>query len=316
VKARGGTVAAQNQPSTATSADTAGAAQRASDDRRSSVHAEPERGEAGNQRGVAFRQCHDITVYPQLGLAGGACEGHGFLLDVSNPGGARSSRRRRRFKLLVLALGDVQQRRNEDPVLDEWGGGGAAKCRAGDPKEFGADAIFTIGPDKKLHFQSYYKLPSIQTDKENCVAHNGSLIPIPGRDVMIQARYQGGISVFDFTDPKHPFEIAYFDRGPIQPDRFSMGGSWSAYWYNGQIISSEIARGLDVADMVPTQYVSQNEIDAAKTVHLDQLNVQGSAEAGVAAELLALQGVRGPARAQQVSVVVAHRGCPAEYFAG
>ncbi|HEY2162747.1 MAG TPA: hypothetical protein VGH04_02095, partial [Gemmatimonadaceae bacterium] len=157
---------------------------------------------------------------------------------------------------------------------DEWGGGGAPKCRAGDPKEFGADAIFTI-EDRKLKFQSYYKLPSIQTDKENCVAHNGSLIPIPGRDVMIQAWYQGGISVFDFTDAKHPKEIAYFDRGPIDSTRFSMGGSWSAYWYNGSIVSSEIARGLDVAELVPTEFVTQNEIDAAETVHWDQLNVQG-----------------------------------------
>jgi hypothetical protein len=157
---------------------------------------------------------------------------------------------------------------------DEWGGGGAPKCRVGDPLEFGADAIFTI-ENRKLKFQSYYKLPSIQTDKENCVAHNGSLIPIPGRDVMIQGWYQGGISVFDWTDPKHPKEIAYFDRGPIDSTRFTMGGSWSAYWYNGQIISSEIARGMDVAELVPTEFLSQNEIDAAKTVHWDQLNAQG-----------------------------------------
>jgi hypothetical protein len=275
VKARGGTVAPQNQPSTATSADTAAvrAGLQAIVDRQFTPN--PNAPKPGISAESPFRQCHDITVYPQLGLAGGACEGHGFLLDVSNPAAP--------VRLDAVADSNFSYWHsatfnNDGTKLlfsDEWGGGGAPKCRAGDPKEFGADAIFTIGPDKKLHFQSYYKLPSVQTDKENCVAHNGSLIPIPGRDVMIQAWYQGGISVFDFTDPKHPFEIAYFDRGPIDSTRFSMGGSWSAYWYNGQIVSSEIARGLDVADLVPTQYVSQNEIDAAKTVHWDQLNVQG-----------------------------------------
>src|SRR6185436_6953875 len=129
--------------------------------------------------------------------------------------------------------------------------------------------------NKNLVFHSYYKLSAPQTDKENCVAHNGSLIPIPGRDVMIQAWYQGGISVFDWSDAKHPVEIAFFDRGPIDSTRFSMGGSWSVYWYNGSIVSSEIARGLDVAELVPSQYVSQNEIDAAKTIHMDYLNAQG-----------------------------------------
>jgi hypothetical protein len=275
VKARGGTVAAQNAPSTATPADTAAlrAGLQAIVDRQFTPN--PNAPKPGISAESPFRQCHDITVYPALGIAGGACEGHGFLLDVSNPAAP--------VRLDAVADSNFSYWHsatfNNDGTKmlfsDEWGGGGAPKCRAGDPKEFGADAIFTIGADRKLHFQSYYKLPSIQTDKENCVAHNGSLIPIPGRDVMIQAWYQGGISVFDFTDPKHPFEMAYFDRGPIDSTRFSMGGSWSAYWYNGQIISSEIARGLDVADLVPTQFVSQNEIDAAKTVHWDQLNVQG-----------------------------------------
>jgi hypothetical protein len=274
VRARGGTPAATNAPSTATSADTAAL--------RSSLQAIVDRQYRPNPNapvpGVTdispFRQCHDITVYPSLGLAGGACEGHGFLLDISNPIAP--------VRLDAVADSNFSYWHsatfNNDGTKilfsDEWGGGGAAKCRAGDPKEFGADAIFTI-ENRKLKFQSYYKLPSIQSDKENCVAHNGSLIPIPGRDVMIQAWYQGGISVFDFTDPKRPQEIAFFDRGPIDSTRFSSGGSWSAYWYNGQIISSEIARGLDVAELVPTEFVSQNEIDAAKTVHWDQLNAQG-----------------------------------------
>jgi hypothetical protein len=157
---------------------------------------------------------------------------------------------------------------------DEWGGGGGPKCRKSDPKEWGADAIFTI-ENGKMVFQSYYKMSAPQTSQENCVAHNGSMIPIPGRDVMVQAWYQGGISVFDFTDAKNPKEIAFFDRGPADSTKMAMGGSWSVYWYNGSIVSSEIARGLDVAELTPSQFLSQNEIDAAKTVHLDYLNAQG-----------------------------------------
>ena len=157
---------------------------------------------------------------------------------------------------------------------DEWGGGGGPKCRATDPKEWGADAIFTI-VDGKLHFQSYYKLPAAQTDKENCVAHNGSMIPIPGRDVMVQSWYQGGISVFDWTDPTHPREIGFFDRGPMDSTQMVGAGSWSAYWYNGVIVSSEIARGMDIFALQPSGFISQNEIDAAKTVHFDEFNTQG-----------------------------------------
>jgi len=220
------------------------------------------------------RQCHDITVYPSIGLAGGACEGHGFLIDIKDPVNPR------RIDAVAdsnFAYWHSATFNNDGTKLlfsDEWGGGGAPKCRATDKKEWGSDAIFTI-ENGKLKFGSYYKLPAAQTDKENCVAHNGSLIPIPGRDVMVQAWYQGGISVFDWSDAKHPQEIAFFDRGPVDSTRFSMGGSWSVYWYNGSIVSSEIARGLDVAELVPSQYVSQNEIDAAKTVHLDYLNAQG-----------------------------------------
>jgi hypothetical protein len=157
---------------------------------------------------------------------------------------------------------------------DEWGGGGQPKCRATDRKEWGADAIFTL-TNRQLQFQSYYKMPAPQTPQENCVAHNGSLIPIPGRDVMVQAWYQGGISVFDFTDAAHPREIAYFDRGPVDSTHMAMGGSWSVYWYNGSIVSSEIARGLDIFELQPSAFISQNEIDAAKSVHMDYLNAQG-----------------------------------------
>jgi hypothetical protein len=157
---------------------------------------------------------------------------------------------------------------------DEWGGGGQPKCRATDPKEWGSDAIFEI-VNGKMQFRSYYKLPAVQTSLENCVAHNGSLVPVPGRDIMAQGWYQGGISIFDFTDARHPTEIAYQDRGPLDSTRFTMGGSWSAYWYNGGIVSSEIARGLDAMELVPSRYLTQNEIDAAKTVTLSYFNAQG-----------------------------------------
>jgi hypothetical protein len=156
---------------------------------------------------------------------------------------------------------------------DEWGGGLGARCRPNDPNKWGADAIFRL-KDDKLSMASYYKLSAAQGDTENCVAHNGSLIPVPGRDIEVQAWYQGGVSVMDFTDATHPFEIAYFDRGPIDPKMLVLGGEWSAYWYNGSIYGSEIARGLDVFELTPTKFLTQNEIDAAKTVHVPDLNVQ------------------------------------------
>ena len=220
-------------------------------------------------------QCHDITVYPAIGLAGGACEGYGLLIDIRDP-------------VRPVRIGAVADSNfsywhsatfNNDgtKVLfsDEWGGGGGPKCRATDKPQWGADAIFTIDAAKKMNFQSYYKLSAPQTPLENCVAHNGSLIPIPGRDVMIQAWYQGGLSVFDWTDPKRPTEIAYFDRGPADSARATMAGSWSVYWYNGVIVSSEILRGLDILELTPNAMLTQNEIDAAKTVRLEYLNAQG-----------------------------------------
>ena len=218
-------------------------------------------------------QCHDITVYPAIGLAGGACGGYGLLLDirdVSHPkriGAVADSN----FSFWHSATFN-----NDGTKLlftDEWGGGGQPRCRATDKYEWGADAIFTLSGDT-MRFQSYYKMPAPQTPNENCVAHNGSLIPIPGRDVMVQAWYQGGISVFDWTDAAHPKEIAYYDRGPMDSTKFVGAGSWSAYWYNGYIVSSEIARGLDILELQPSGFLSQNEIDAAKLVHFDYLNVQ------------------------------------------
>jgi hypothetical protein len=220
-------------------------------------------------------QCHDITVYPAIGLAGGACEGYGFLLDIRDP--VRPNR--------IGAVSDsnfsywhsATFNNTGSKILfsDEWGGGSQAKCRATDKPEWGADAIFTISKDRTMEFQGYYKLPAPQTAAENCVAHNGSLIPIPGRDIMAQAWYQGGISVFDWTNPKRPKEIAFFDRGPVDPTRIESGGYWSTYWYNGYIVGSEMARGLDIFELRPSAFISENEIAAAKTVKFNYLNTQG-----------------------------------------
>jgi hypothetical protein len=220
-------------------------------------------------------QCHDITVYPSIGYAGGACEGYGLLLDIHDP--VRPTRIDAAADSNFSYWHSATFSNDGTKVLfsDEWGGGGAPKCRSTDPKEWGADALFTIDASHKMHFQGYYKMPAAQTPQENCVAHNGSLIPIPGRDVMVQAWYQGGLSVFDWTDPKHAVEIGYFDRGPIDGTRMAMAGSWSVYWYNGVIVSSEIARGLDVLELTPNPMLTANEIDAAKTVHMDYLNAQG-----------------------------------------
>ena len=218
-------------------------------------------------------QCHDITVYPAINRAGGACEGYGLLLDISdvtNPvrlDAAADSN---------FAYWHSATFNNEGTTVlfsDEWGGGGAPKCRATDRPEWGANAIFTVA-NGKMTFQSYYKMPAAQTQFENCVAHNGSLVPVPGRDIMVQAWYQGGISVFDFTDPANPVEIAFFDRGPVNATEMGNGGAWSTYWYNGYIVSSEIARGLDLLELTPSGLLSQNEIDAAKSVELEYFNAQ------------------------------------------
>jgi hypothetical protein len=224
------------------------------------------------QRG-APTQCHDITVYPAIGLAGGACAGYGLLLDirdVKNP-------------VRVGAVADENfsfwhsATFNNDGTkvlfTDEWGGGTQPRCRDTDKMEWGANALFTL-ENNVMTFKSYFKMPAAQTANENCVAHNGSLIPIPGRDVMVQAWYQGGISILDWTDIEHPIEIAYHDRGPMDDTKLVSAGSWSVYWYNGLIVSSEIARGLDIFALTPSRHITQNEIDAANTVRFEQLNVQ------------------------------------------
>ena len=220
-------------------------------------------------------QCHDITLFPAIGLAGGACEGYGLLLDINDPTNPKR----------VAAVADSNfsywhsATFNNDGTkvlfTDEWGGGSAPKCRVDDPMQWGANAIFSIGPDRQMRFRSYYKLPAAQTPQENCVAHNGSMIPVPGRDIMVQSWYQGGISIFDWTNAEQPFEIAFHDRGPIDASRMEMGGSWSVYWYNGLIVNSEIARGLDIFELEPSEHLSANEIAAAKSVRMDYLNAQG-----------------------------------------
>ena len=218
-------------------------------------------------------QCHDITVYSAIGLAAGACSGNGILLDIKDPVHPKRVDAVNDPNYSYWHSASFSNDGKKVVFTDEWGGGLGARCRATDPNKWGADAVFSL-EDSKLKFASYYKMPAAQTDTENCVAHNGSLIPIPGRDVEVQAWYQGGISVMDFTDAEHPVEIAYFDRGPIDPKMLVLGGDWSAYWYNGHIYASEIARGLDVFELTPTRFLTQNEIDAAKTVRVGELNVQ------------------------------------------
>jgi hypothetical protein len=230
-------------------------------------------GGPGTRPNTGPNQCHDITVYPDIGLAGGACGGYGLLLnihEVTNP-------------LRIDQVADINMSfwhsatfsNDGTKVLftDEWGGGGQPRCRDTDKPEWGANALFAI-ENGKMQFKSYYKIPAPQTTLENCVAHNGSLIPIPGREVMVQGWYQGGISVFDWTDPARPREIAFFDRGPVDGTRMIMGGSWSVYWYNGLIVNSEIARGLDIYELLPSGLITQNELDAARTVRFDYLNAQ------------------------------------------
>ena len=227
----------------------------------------------GAEKAADTNQCHDITVYPAIGLAAGACSGNGILLDIKDPVHPKRLDAVNDPNYSYWHSASFSNDGSKVVFTDEWGGGLGARCRPTDPNKWGADAIFRL-KDSKLNLASYYKLPAAQGDTENCVAHNGSLIPVPGRDIEVQAWYQGGISIMDFTDPNQPFEIAYFDRGPIDPKSLVLGGDWSAYWYNGNIYGSEIARGLDVFELTPTKFLSQNEIDAAKTVQVAELNVQ------------------------------------------
>ncbi|WP_161965062.1 LVIVD repeat-containing protein [Ornithinimicrobium cerasi] len=219
--------------------------------------------------------CHDITAYPEIGLAAGACQGNGILIDISDPADP----------VRIDAVADPNfaywhsANFNNDGTTvmftDEWGGGTGARCAPAHRTSWGANALFSIdrsGPTPKMVFESYYKLPAAQTNAENCVAHQANILPVPGRDVVIQAWYQGGMSLFDMTDPGNPFEIGYWDRGSITTPLLALGGFWSSYWYNGNVFGSEIARGLDVMEVTPTDQLTVNELAAAKTVQLEEHN--------------------------------------------
>ncbi|MFA4893496.1 LVIVD repeat-containing protein [Brevundimonas sp.] len=233
----------------------------------------------GGRAGIASQntsqtnQCHDITVYPDIGLAAGACSGNGILLDISDP--QNPTRVSDIFDPDMAYWHSATFNNAGDKVVftDEWGGGIGARCRAEDPSTWGANMVATI-ENRTLRGRAFHKLPSAQPDDQNCVAHNGMIIPVPGRDLMVQAWYQGGVSVMDFTDPTKPFEIAYFDRGPVETGKLFVAGSWSAYWLNGRIWSSEIARGLDVLKLVPGPNLSAAEIAAAESVRADTINPQ------------------------------------------
>ncbi len=217
----------------------------------------------GTQRTRATDHCHDITVFPELNLAAGACSGNGILFDISDP---LNPERIDEVTDPSFAYWHSSTFSNEgDKVIftDEWGGGTRPRCRASDPLEWGANAIYEI-VDGKLEFRSYYKMPAPQTEQENCVAHNGSIIPVPGRDIFVQAWYQGGISIKDFTDPSNAEEIAFFARGPIDEEALVAGGFWSAYWHQGRIYATELARGMDVFALTAGEVLSENEIAAAK----------------------------------------------------
>jgi hypothetical protein len=229
------------------------------------------------EKPVDTNQCHDITVYSAIGLAAGACSGNGILLDIKDPVHPKRVDAVNDPNYSYWHSASFSNDGTKVVFTDEWGGGIQPRCRTTDPNKWGADAIFNL-KDDKLSLASYYKMPAAQTETENCVAHNGSLVPVPGRDIEVQAWYQGGISVMDFTDAAHPFEIGYFDRGPIDAKTLVLGGDWSAYWYNGYIYGSEIARGLDVFKLTPSKFLTQNEIDAANLVQFSELNVQNQSQ--------------------------------------
>jgi uncharacterized protein (DUF305 family) len=217
----------------------------------------------GTQRTAPTDHCHDITVFPALKLAAGACSGNGILFDISDP---MNPKRIDAVTDTTFAYWHSATFNNDGTKViftDEWGGGGRPRCKASDPKTWGANAIYDI-VDGKLVFRAHYKMPAPQSDKENCVAHNGSIIPVPGRDLFAQAWYQGGLSVMDFTDSANPKEIAYFDRGPIDMKQMVLGGYWSVYWYNGHIYGTEISRGIDVFALEPGEHLTEAEIAAAK----------------------------------------------------
>jgi hypothetical protein len=241
----------------------------------------------GGQSVSQSSQCHDITSYPEIGLAAGACQGDGILLDISDPVNPKRIANATDANFAYWHSATFNNDGTKVVFTDEWGGGTSARCtptftsqgqQRTTPTSWGANAIFDVvtaaDGSKSLAFRSYYKVPNIQTAQENCVAHNGSLIPIPGRDVMAQAWYQGGVSVWDFTNSSQPQEIAFFDRGPMHATQLQTSGTWSAYWYNGFLFGSEIGRGFDAYGLLSSPDVSANEIEAASEWQLGRFNAQ------------------------------------------
>ena len=230
------------------------------------------------------RNCHDVTAYPAMHLLAGACASYGLLVDISNPEKPvrLDARADTNFSLWHTAV--FSNDGSKVVFTDEWGGGTGPMCQATSMLEMGGNTTLTISKDKKFTQHSYFKIPSAQTAQENCVSHNGGLVPVPGRDIMVQGWYQGGVDVIDFTDPDHPFEIAFFDRGPVDPpgdttnasgrSRYTIGGSWGAYYWNGLVYSSELARGFDILELQPTDKLSANELAAAKLVKFVEYNPQ------------------------------------------
>jgi len=236
------------------------------------------------------RNCHDVTAYPSVGLLAGACGSYGLLVDISNPEkpvrlDARSDTN---FSLWHTAV--FSNDGSKVVFTDEWGGGTSPMCQANSMMEMGGNTILSIDANRKFKQHAYFKIPTAQMAEENCVSHNGGLIPVPGRDIMVQGWYQGGVSVMEFTDHDHPKELAYFDRGSIdpprpvdmplpggpgsRPQRGTIGGSWGAYWWNGYLYSSEMDRGFDIFELLPSEHLSANEIAAAKLVKWSEYNPQ------------------------------------------
>lgn len=227
----------------------------------------------GTQSTSTTTGCHDITVYPHFDIAAGACSGNGIIMDISDP--ANPTRVSAMESENFAFWHNATFTNDADAIVfgDEWGGGGQARCRPSDPETWGASMITDLATDGSMEAISYFKIPSFQSDTENCVAHNGNLVPVPGRDIMVQSWYQGGISVFDFTDRENPFEIAYFDKGPM-PSGINFGGYWSSYWHNGRIYGTDILRGLEIFKLEPSEFLTEAEIAAAELVMFEEENPQ------------------------------------------
>ncbi|WP_417487706.1 LVIVD repeat-containing protein [Maricaulis sp.] len=229
--------------------------------------------EDGAQATASTVACHDITVYPEMGLAGGACGGNGILLDITDPVNPRRISDLADPNMAYWHSATFSNDASKVLFTDEWGGGLGARCRAEDPQNWGANLIADI-VDGEMELRGFFKIPGEQSAIENCVAHNGSLIPVPGRDIMVQGWYSGGLSIIDFTDSENPFEIAFFDRGPLGPDALRVGGYWAAYWHNGRVWAPEIARGLDVFRLQASDLLTANEVAAAELIRVDEANTQ------------------------------------------